>query len=153
MKKPQPKAKLFEEVPDYLLEKGGVGLSHRLSDTAYWLEDIPDFYIELLDKLDRTKDPKLLLPLLRVPKAVLPHFADLFDRHTLKRHSRRTPSYQRTDLQVCLMLALGQIKQRPKAVTLMEAIEKAAQDFQVSRAALANAYYGKHTSLRRVKRR
>jgi hypothetical protein len=73
------------KVPDYLLGHGGAGKSRKLRDTAFWLEDMSSEYITLLERLDSTRDPRLLLPYLKVPAAVRHHFADLFSTSGLTR--------------------------------------------------------------------
>ena len=144
-KKSQPKAKLLETVTS--------GKSRRLSDNAYWLKDIPAFHVDLLDELDRTKDPKLLLQVLDVPKAVLPHFADLLDRHRLQVSSRRMPSYQRTEKQIDLMMAVWNVKKRSPGESRDEAIDVEAWAWDVTPEALRKALEGKHGSLSRAERR
>ena len=44
-----------------------MGLSHQTLRHRILARRHSGFYIELLDKLDRTKDQKLLLPFIRVP--------------------------------------------------------------------------------------
>jgi hypothetical protein len=116
-------------VPQHLKGKGGQDISRKLSDNAFWL-GLPDDLIELLAALDRTKDPKLLLPYLKVPKSALPHFADLFDRHRLKSRSRRTPSYLPTENIVRLMLARDHVKGRARGISREAAIESAARRYR-----------------------
>ena len=98
-----------------LLEKyGDIGGSKELSDNAFWLPDVPDEYIDLLDALDRTKDPTLLLPYLKVPEAARPHFEDLFARLEFKtRKGRRADakkSYKPSDELIRLKMARDQVR-------------------------------------------
>jgi hypothetical protein len=134
--------------------KGGAGLSQRFSDNAPWL-DGNDFYNDLLDEIDRKRDLRPLLKVLKVPKEVLPHFEDLFDRYSpLKSCSRRVPSYQRTPHQKKLDLALELMKHLIyKGMSEYDAIEKAARKHGVSRAALSSVYYKTHRSYRHANRR
>ena len=54
-------------------------------------------WFQLLEKLDRTKDPALLLPLLNVPDHVRPHFEDMLARryrlHYRPHQGKTLPSY------------------------------------------------------------
>jgi hypothetical protein len=84
----------MSKVPNYLLDKGGVGKSKKLADTAFWIDDIPSDIIELLDRLYRDKDPTLLLPCLNVPEATQPYFGDLFDRMRLQVKKRGLPKFR-----------------------------------------------------------
>jgi hypothetical protein len=140
----------MSDVPKYLSDQGGVGLSNELSDNAFWLNlDFPTGWIDLLDKLDRTKDPRLLLPYLNVPEVVRPHLADLFDRHTLKSRTRRTPSYQRTPAQLRLGLAVDHVKNRKRGESQKAAIDDAVREWGVSHSALTKALKGRHAAFRR----
>lgn len=138
------------KVPAYI-KTGDLGRSEKLADRAFWLPDIPDEYIELLDKLESTKDPRLLLPYLKLPKAVLPHIIDLFDRHKLKSVSRRTPSHYVSDEIIRLWVAVNQVKQRQRGISKKDATRRAAAQFRLSPAALRLALNGRHTSFRKFR--
>jgi hypothetical protein len=143
------------KAPNYLLKHGGAGLSKKLADTAFWLPDVPDEYIELLDAIDRTKDPRLLLPYLKVPAAVRPHLKDLFDRLEFKtRKGRRADakkSYRPSDDLIRLKMARDQVRsRRNRGMPREEAISKAIQQWRVDRDVLESALANKHTALRKA---
>jgi hypothetical protein len=155
-------------VPEYLRVKKGDsphGRSQKLSDTAFWLEDLPDGYIDLLAKIDSTKDPMPLLPLLNVPKAALPHFKDLFKRLEFRLRKRRgaptTPSYQRTDYLIRLWVAHRQVVNRRRGVSRADAIKEAValanlrrtatRQRRVTADAIKYVLRGKHVSYRNAK--
>ena len=110
--------------------------------------------LDLLDQIDETKEPRLLLPLLNLPPEVRPHFEDLFDRLVLvervvhKRRGRRTPSYRPNDHQSKLLGALWGVKNRSPGVTKAQAIAEQAQFWGLTENALKRAVEGRHTSLR-----
>jgi hypothetical protein len=139
------------KVPEYLKRGSAAGRSQKLSDTAFWLPDLPDEYITLLDKLDHTRDPRLLLPYLKVPEAVRPHFADLFERLAFKSRSRKLPSYQRTDKQKRLLMAVEAVRrERRRGVFRADAIAKAQRNYGVAADTIGAALSGKHYSFRKA---
>src|SRR5262245_349963 len=98
-----------------LLEKlkrdAGRGVSTKLVDTAFWLEDIddPDYrpWYEALEAIDRARDAKAMRAAQRtlcallcgpVPERVGSLLADLLARYRLTRRAGRpaTPAYERT---------------------------------------------------------
>jgi hypothetical protein len=108
--------------------------------------------LDLLDQLDNTREPRLLLPLLNIPPEARPHFEDLFDRLVFKlrnKESRRTPSYRPSKQQQKLSGALWEVDNRPRTVTKDKAIEAAARSWGINKTALALAAKGQHTSFRR----
>jgi hypothetical protein len=132
-------------------------MSKKLSDTAFWLPNIYgalDQYIELLDRLDQTKDPSHLLPYLDIPEEMRPHFEDLFQRHKLKSISRKPPSYQLSDYLQRLWIAVDHVKSAVRRHEPRDdAIAKAAKDYRVDHRALTSALLGKHRPLRVAQRR
>jgi hypothetical protein len=168
-RKPPTKREL-DEIERLAQESPGLGLSHRLSDRAFWrnwtkLDPLYDTWIDLkykslplidlLDEIDRTLDPKLLLPLLNVPPEALPHFEDLFERLNLKRSRKnnRTPSYQRTEQQIKLEHAKWRVMMRPRGKTQAQAIAEVAQSEGIDKKTLERVIQGQHSSLRRQARR
>lgn len=142
----------YQEIPEHVfktLEKARSLSTH----TVWFADEIASEFIWLLVNLDRTKDPKLLLPYLNVPKAVMPHLEDLFDRHRLQSKARRIPSYQRTDHQIRLMAALAYIKQRSKEMSEDDAVEEAASIYRLNDTALHEAVRGGHRSLRQSRKK
>ena len=115
--------------------------------------------LDLLDQIDNTKNPRLLLPLLNIPPEVRPHFEDLFDRLVFvqrkvrKRRNRRTPSYRPNDHQQKLLGALWGVRNRRPGVTKDQAIAEQVQFWGITESALTKAVEGKHTSLRHKGRR
>jgi len=109
--------------------------------------------LDLLDQIDETKEPRLLLPLLNLPPEVRPHFVDLFERLEFKSRSRKTPSYRPSDAQQKLLGALYDVKNRGRGVTRAQAIADAAGIWGISESALKLAVKGQHTSLRHQGRR
>jgi hypothetical protein len=147
MKKPQPKA----EVPEYLLKDAGVGISHQLSDNAFWL-DLPDDIITLLDKLDRDGDPSVLLPYLKVPPAARPYFADLFERMRLRRVRRGRPKFRKSESAINMRLAVRMYRQYVKeGMSRDEAEARAAEENGVKLETLHNTIIGKNRTLREAK--
>jgi hypothetical protein len=119
---------------------------------GFWLDDeVADEYVELLEQLDATKDPKLLLPYLKVPDAVRPFFEDLVDRHKLRSVSRKMPSYKRSDEMIQLWLAGYYVINRPRDTPRAVAIAEAVQRFNVTTHNLELALDGQHASLNRAK--
>src|SRR5262245_15095792 len=104
------RAKKPDEVEKLAQRDAGMGFENlRLSDYgSMWAEcaALPPEYLDLLDQIDRTKEPRLLLPLLNIPPEVRPHFEDLFTRLEFKSRSRKTPSYRPSDAQQKLLCAL-----------------------------------------------
>lgn len=141
------------KAPAYLLGRDGLGKSKKLADNAFWLPEVPEKYIELLDAIDRTKDPRLLLPYLKVPEAVRPHLKDLFDRLEFKTRKRRRAdarkSYRPSDDMIRLKLARDQVRAwKRRGMSHEEAITKAIQQWLVGHDALEAAVRNEHTSLR-----
>jgi hypothetical protein len=139
---------------DYLSKHGGLGKSKKLSDTAFWLElwGTADRYINLLDNLDQTKDPMLLLPYLNVPEEMRPHFEDLFTRLKFKSVNKRTPSYQLTDKLQRVWIAVDQVRSSwRRGVPRDDAITKAAHDYRLDRTALVSALEGISPRLRTLR--
>jgi hypothetical protein len=154
-------------VPSYLKGHGGAGKSKRPTDNTYfWVPDCksetsnkyePELaeYINLLDKIDSTKDPRLLLPLLKVPAAVLRHFEDLFERLEFKTRKKRRAdaqkSYKPTPYQIRLMLAVSQVVNRGRSVARAAAITEAAAEYKLEVDKLTLALDGHHASTQRSK--
>lgn len=156
----------LDEIERLAQENAGLGLSHRLSDRAFWrpnkIDPLFDTWvdrslplIDLLDEIDRTLEPKLLLPLLNVPPEALPHFEDLFERLTFKptRKNRRPPSYQRTEQQLKLEGAKFHVAMRPRGKTQAQAIAEEAKSEGIDEKTLERVVQGQHSSLRRQARR
>jgi hypothetical protein len=155
------KKKPTYELPAYIKRGDARGMSKKLSDRAFWLADeydlptLPDPLIDLLAEIDKTKDPMPLLGLLEslgLPKAALPHFRDLFDRWKFaprNRHSRRPPSYQLTDNQIQLRMAVEQVRSAVKrGASLEDAKTEAEQFWRLDSTALTAALANDHRSLR-----
>jgi acyl-CoA synthetase (NDP forming) len=106
-----------------------------------------------LDLLDKTLEPRLLLPLLSIPPEARPYFVELFERLEFRRRSKRTPSYRPSEHQRTLMAARYTVENRPRTETQAKAIVDAAQYWGLSKTALEKAVKGRHTSLRRRGRR
>ena len=153
------------KAPAYLLKHGGAGKSTRPADNTYfWIlerqstskyePELAD-YINLLEVIDSTKDPRLLLHLLKVPDPVLRHFEDLFKRLEFKtRKGRRADaqrSYKPTAYQIRLMEAVGKVINRARGVARAAAINNAAEQYDLKVEALTRAVAGHHadTTLRR----
>jgi hypothetical protein len=109
--------------------------------------------LDLLDQIDRTKEPRLLLSLLNLPPVALPHFEDLFERLVFKSRSRRTPSYRLSDAQQKLMWAIWEVRNLHPGVTQAEAITEVAKYWGINCSALEKAVTGHHTSLGRALRK
>jgi hypothetical protein len=109
----------------------------------------------LLEKLDNTRDPRLLLPYLKVPEAVRPHLEDLFERLEFKtRKGRRADakkSYRPSDDLIRLKMARDAFRAaRRRGRPREEAITEVIQQWQVKREGLEAAIRNKHTRLRRA---
>jgi hypothetical protein len=154
------------KAPAYLLKHGGGrGKSTKPSDNTYfWIPERqssskyePELadYINLLEVIDSTKDPRLLLHLLKVPDPVRRHFEDLFERLEFKtrekRRSRAQKSYKPTDYQIRLMLAVSQVVNRARGVVRATAITEAAAQYELEADKLTLAVAGHHASTRRSK--
>jgi hypothetical protein len=136
-------------------------VSHRLSDgsSRQWSQKHRFFdisvhskpLIEWLDEIDRTLDPKVLLPLLNIPPEARPYFEALFEGLDFKHnHKSRRRRFQPTEHQQKLLAALLNVKKnRRSEQTQAEAIEEWAKIWGVSKSALEKAVKGQHTSLRR----
>jgi hypothetical protein len=155
MSKRPTKRELDDVEAEQLAQKyAGQGLEHiRLSDYgSMWAKcaALPPEFLDLLDQIDRTKEPRLLLPLIlpNVPPEVRPHFVDLFERLEFKSRSRKTPSYRPSDAQQKLLGARYDVKNRGRGVTRAQAIADAARSWGISESALNLAVKGQHTSLR-----
>jgi hypothetical protein len=141
---------------DDLSKHGGLGKSRKLSDTAFWLTDemATNEYFNLLDNLDQTKDPSLLLPYLNIPNEMRPHFEELFTRLKFKSVNRKPSSYQLTGKLQRVWLALDQVRSAMlRGVSRDDAIAKAAKGFRIDRTALVSALEGRHRSLWAAQRR
>lgn len=157
------------KVPAYLLKHGGAGKSQKLADNAFWLEDMSSEYITLLERLDATRDPRLLLPYLKVPAKVRPHLVDLFERLEFKtRKGRRADakkSYRPSDELIRLKLARDAVRAaKRRGMSHEAAITEAIQafdllrrkpkprqtDLEKTRAVLEKALLNQHTALRRA---
>jgi hypothetical protein len=144
---------------DYAQQFSGDALDVRLSDySAGWekcaaLRDAAPALLDLLDEIERTKEPRLLLSLLNIPPEARPHFEDLFERLVFKSRSRRTPSYCLSDAQQKLFEAIWNVKNRPRGVTQATAITEWAKSWGIDREALEKAVKGQHTSLRHAQRK
>jgi hypothetical protein len=105
--------------------------------------------LDLLYRIDETKDPGLLLPYILpcFQHEVRPHIKDLFERHVFKSRSRRTPSYRLTEQQQKLLVAVSAVRYR--GVTFA----KAAQLYGIEPDTLRLALKDQHSSLRRGRRR
>ena len=92
-------------------------------------------YLWLLEELEKTKDPSLLLPLLKLPEKVLPHFQDLLGKRRLigrkeegnNALSRYKPA-QESDIVMTIMANLVRIL-KVKDVPEEEALDFIAAEF------------------------
>jgi hypothetical protein len=84
---------LVAEIGRPLLERAQAAIGAELALETYTLEDK---WAAILQKLDEL-DPSVLLPLLKVPKRVMPHFEDALTKRLTLCHRRggrpATPSY------------------------------------------------------------
>jgi hypothetical protein len=134
------------------------GLSKRFSDNAFWLpHDVDEEAIEALVLLDASdgENKQPLIKILRRRGRMYPahrdvyfYVADVLDRYQLKRKpgGRRTPAYDRTDVERRLEMAKSD---RANGKSL----QQAAADWGLKPNALDNFRLGKRGSTRRMKRR
>jgi hypothetical protein len=139
----------------------GRGVSTKLEDRAFWLDDIdqhPGWYRALV-ALDKRGDKSALVALLRgegeLPPSIRRHIADLLERYQLKRRAgkQRTPSYDLTPTEAALALAIAEVRERPAKMSVTEAVMRSAKHNGVNPDTLAAAYSGKLGSWRRRGRR
>jgi hypothetical protein len=89
------------------------GLSKRLTDNAFWLDDDADCeLIEALHAIDQCGDKAPLICLLRARGNR--YLADLLERYDLKRKRGRpqTPSYNKSDVEARLAMAVKDVRER-----------------------------------------
>ncbi len=135
-----------DEIERLSIEHAGMGHGPRPPSDYVWEKwgALPPEYLHLLYRIDHTKEPRLLLPLLNVPPEVRPHFVDLFERLEFKRRIKKTPSYMLTEHQQRLLAAKSAVKD------LGWRTDKAARFYGVERTSLETALRpGAHSSLRR----
>jgi hypothetical protein len=102
-----------------------------------------------------------LIPLLESDPAPssdeLRHLADLLKRVKLiiikKRGGQSTPSYDMTDAEKTISLAIGKVREREKGASVAAALAAASKQFGIPDETLENAYYGRRASSRRMAKR
>ena len=143
-----------------MIADAGAGVSTRLIDYAFWLDDVDnDNWYEALKALDARGDKRPLLRLLRAgpaPKSVCLHLADLLSRYELcnkkGRGRKHVPTYERTPRMAKLEQAVLHVQQRPHGVPIGVAISQIARLLVLPEGTVADAYAGKHGGLNRARR-
>jgi len=135
-----------------------------LADTAFWLDQSDPswpWYLALED-IDKRGDKTALLKLLRsgeMPATIGHHLADLLERYQLRRRPgrQRTPSYDRSDSEAVLLIAIDEVRARvKKGMKVSDAITEVAKGYtwcRLSEDTLALAYAGQLGNMRRIGKR
>ena len=143
-------------------EDAGKGLSGKIGDNAFWLNDIDrndEPWLDALQAIDQRNDNKPLLDLLRSDRPLSKRsrffLADLIERYQFKKRRGRppTPAYDLTDAEVRLEQAVNDVHERRKGVPVEKAQAEAAERYAVNLETLAAAYNGRLGSARRSKKR
>jgi hypothetical protein len=144
-----------------LIADAGMGISDDIGDTGFWLEDFDSnrSWYMALQALDVRGDKKPLIGLLQsgpAPKTICLHIADFLDRYEFVRPHKtgpvRTPTYTRSSAMSLLESTILEVRGRPRAMRLQEALVRAAGRNKVPLETLSEAYAGKHGGLNRARR-
>jgi hypothetical protein len=155
------KDKMSKELLDRINSDSAGGLSHDILDNAFWRgEHQPDDeWVAALDQLDRlgNKGPlEELLLRLNLPGQAGKYMVDLIERGVPPSPSHpHTPAYAPfTRNNALLLIACESVREYiQRGVRKDTALVKVADETGLSETALAEAYEGSHTSLRRAKKR
>jgi hypothetical protein len=137
-------------------------LARELNDAPHPLDqpstDGDHSWLELLEKLDQTKDPSLLLPLLDVPDHVRPHFEEMLGKRLKLRcrtgHGRSVPSYHAyTEALAGVELAVEFMRRLRAAGVAKEDRTKIASWLDVDQNRLSDALKGNLSAERRQRAR
>jgi hypothetical protein len=156
------------ELPDFL--KGYTGPlgdeNIDFSDYAFWIDGtklrIDEDWLNAFKAVDQHGDKKPLTALLRSTREQSPivheYLADLIERKMVPvpMGRSRIAAYDRSDIERRLLLAVYVVRNyyiKALGYGIQAAIEKAAQDFAISPDTLGDAYAGRRTVARRIRKR
>jgi hypothetical protein len=138
---------------DEMNETKGMGLSDRLLDYAFWLDD-PSLndWLMAFDDVDKGRGNGRLLDLLKsehdLPHQARFYLADLLERHQLKkkRGAQSVPAYDRTYAEQRLIIAREDVRSRESRESVETALERVSKSHGIPPEVLADAYHGRRGS-------
>jgi hypothetical protein len=154
---------LDPELEALIKADAGKGVSTKLTDNAFWLDDNNMEWYEALEAIDKRGDKTELLTLLRtrdLPCEIGIHLANLLERYDLTRKNRPgrppTPSYDLSGPEAMLKLAVNAVRTRVlDGMPVSKAIAEVAShsSYGITDEKLGNAYDDRRGSTRRMNRR
>jgi hypothetical protein len=147
---------LIDEIGKPLLKQAQTDIGAHLKSQTYLVEAK---WVAILEKLDETMDPSVLLPLLKVPEKVRPHFEDALKKRLMLCHrpgqGQTTPSYLPMSLtEATTRLAATFVRYlKAHGVSEDKAIELMALVYELEPDKLRDVVSGKASSVRNLRLR